>query len=95
MFAQINLEISSHYWRFETGWLDALRAQKGLGHQDATIASVRTCQNRFVGASEVMAKYFAKHREEIAAEPEWVESHEPRSASGELEVTKQIAARRD
>lgn len=87
-FAQINLEISSHHWRFETGWLDALRAHRGLAYQDATIDSVRTCQKRFVSVSEVMAKYFAKHRDAMATKPEWIECSEPRSAHGDgaLEV---------
>ncbi len=76
MFAQINLEISSHHWKFETGWLDALSAFRGLSYQDATISSVRICQNRFVSVSKVMANYFAKFRDEMAIQPKWKECSE-------------------
>lgn len=75
-FAQINLEIASHHWRFETGWLDALRNHKGLAHKDATINSVRVCQDRFVNVSEVMAKYFARHKDEMPDTPQWIEHSE-------------------
>jgi nucleoside-diphosphate-sugar epimerase len=71
-FAQVNLEIASHHWQFETAWLDLLRA-KGLRFVDATTASVRICQERFVQSSEQINKYLNKFADQLAARPEVVE----------------------
>lgn len=65
-FAQVNLEIASHHWRFETGWLQQLR-EHGLRFVDTTADSVRVCQDRFVRSSDQMHKYIAQHGHRFAA----------------------------
>jgi len=71
-FAQVNLEIATHHWQFETDWLDLLRG-KGLDFADATVDSVRVCQDRFVRSSELIGKYLAKHAADLASHPQVVE----------------------
>lgn len=71
-FAQVNLEIAAHRWQFETTWLALLRAQ-GLDFADATVETVRVCQDRFVRCSEPMRKYLLEHGERLAALPRVVE----------------------
>lgn len=71
-FAQVNLEIASHHWQFETQWLDLLKAA-GLQFADATVDSVRICQNRFVQSSEQVGKYLAAHGPELATHPKVIE----------------------
>lgn len=71
-FAQVNLEIASHHWKFETMWLELLRG-KGLAFVDATTISVRVCQDRFVASSEQIGKYLDKHAADLAPQPEFVE----------------------
>ena len=71
-FAQVNLEIASHHWQFETTWLELLQT-KGLSFVDATVESVRVCQYRFVTSSELIGKYLTKHAAELASHPQVVE----------------------
>ncbi len=71
-FAQVNLEIATHHWQFETGWLDLLR-RKGLGFVDATVDSVRVCQDRFVRSSKLIGNYLVKHAADLASHPHVVE----------------------
>lgn len=71
-FARVNLEIASHHWQFDTNWLDLLRS-KGLHFVDATTASVRICQDRFVASSELIGKFLVRHAAELAAQPRIVE----------------------
>lgn len=55
-FAQVNLEIGAHSWRFERGWLEAL-GEHGLVFNDATKESVARCQAKFVSSSEKLSRY--------------------------------------
>lgn len=71
-FAQVNLEIASHHWDFETTWLELLR-EKGLVFADATVASVRSCQDRFVRSSDLITKYHAKFAAEMSSSPRIVQ----------------------
>lgn len=71
-FAQVNLEIASHHWQFETTWLELLRG-KGFDFVDATTRTVRVCQDRFVASSELIGKYLNKHAAEMAPQPQVVE----------------------
>jgi nucleoside-diphosphate-sugar epimerase len=67
-FAQVNLQIASHQWRFETTWLELLSG-KGLRFVDATTETVRICQDRFVATSELIGKYLIQHAAELATHP--------------------------
>ncbi|HET6317174.1 MAG TPA: SDR family oxidoreductase [Chloroflexota bacterium] len=73
IFAHINLEIASHRWAFETGWLDLLR-RGGLPFASATIASVARCQRRFVESSVVLARYAAAFADRLTVRPRVVEA---------------------
>lgn len=46
-FARLNLAIAAHRWRFDTGWLALLR-ERGLVMVEATLDSVRRCQQAHV-----------------------------------------------
>lgn len=59
-FAQINLEIASHYWQFERGWLNALRS-KGLHFKDTTLDSVSRCLKTFIRNSFALRNYQEKY----------------------------------
>jgi nucleoside-diphosphate-sugar epimerase len=83
-FAQVNLQIASHRWQFETRWLELLRG-KGLSFVDATIDSVRVCQDRFVASSELIGSYLTRHAAELAPHPQVVEVA-PARAMVELEM---------
>lgn len=83
-FAQVNLEIASHHWQFETTWLELLRS-KGLNFVNATTESVRVCQDRFVSSSELIGKYLSKHAADLAPHPHVVEVA-ANQAADELEV---------
>lgn len=71
-FARVNLEIASHHWQFHTGWLAQLRS-KGLQFHDATVASVRVCQDRFVASSPQVRSYLERFAAELADSPSYVE----------------------
>lgn len=71
-FAQVNLEIAAHRWQFDTGWLSLLRA-RGLRFIDATVETVRICQDRFVSSSELLDRYLKRHGAELAARPRFVD----------------------
>ncbi len=77
-FAQVNLEIASHHWQFEATWLELLGA-KGLRFVDATVETVRVCQDRFVRSSEQMRKYMLNHGDRLAALPKYIEVEPARS----------------
>jgi nucleoside-diphosphate-sugar epimerase len=71
-FTAVNSEISAHAWRFENSALRTLRAL-GLQFADATLETVLTCQDRFVGASPRIQAYLAKNVDAFAAHPATVE----------------------
>jgi nucleoside-diphosphate-sugar epimerase len=77
-FAQVNLEMASHPWQFETTWLELLRA-KGLQFADATVETVRVCLDRFVRSSDPMRNYLLNHGERLAARPRFIEVEPARS----------------
>ncbi|HEY2928689.1 SDR family oxidoreductase [Piscinibacter sp.] len=77
-FAQVNLEIASHQWTFEATWLELLR-MKGLRFDDATVETVRVCQDRFVRSSEQMRKYMLNHGDRLATLPKFIEVEPARS----------------
>ena len=77
-FAQVNLEIASHHWQFEATWLELLGV-KGLRFVDATVETVRVCQDRFVRSSEQMRKYMLNHGDRLAALPKYIEVEPARS----------------
>lgn len=76
--AQIHLEIASHHWQFEATWLELLRA-KGLRFADATVETVRVCQDRFVRSSDQMRKYLLNHGDRLAGRPRFIEVAPARS----------------
>jgi len=55
-FTAVNTEISCHSWNFESTNLDILRAA-GLTFADATLDTVRLCQDRFVAQSSRLTAY--------------------------------------
>jgi nucleoside-diphosphate-sugar epimerase len=65
IFGHVDLEIASHRWAFETGWLDLLR-RRGLPFADTTHGSVALCQRRFVESSAVLARYAAAFADRLA-----------------------------
>jgi nucleoside-diphosphate-sugar epimerase len=71
-FTAVNSEISSHAWRFENTALRKLRSL-GLHFADATLASVLTCQNRFVEKSPRIQAYLIKNKDLFAAHPGTIE----------------------
>jgi nucleoside-diphosphate-sugar epimerase len=78
IFAETNLEIAAHSWRFKTGWLDAL-CSAGLEYINATIDTVQVCQDRFVRSSEAMQKYLNEHSHLMPTRSEvtYVDTDEP------------------
>ncbi len=90
-FAKVNLQIALHRWRFETGWLDALRAQR-MQFFDATAASVRTCQDRFVSRSPAMQRYLSEHAAELAVRTRVVDVA---AATAAADVAKLLPATAD
>ncbi len=68
-FTAVNSEISAHAWRFDNTALRMLRAL-GLQFADATLATVLTCQNRFVADSPRIQAYLTKNAELFAAHPD-------------------------
>ena len=65
-FANVNLEIGSHPWRFSRNWLRELEA-KGVKFQDVTIDSVERCQARFISHSSLIPRYRERFANELAA----------------------------
>jgi nucleoside-diphosphate-sugar epimerase len=78
-FAGANIEISTHYWRFETRVLDGLRAS-GLAFDDATVSSVELCQRRFMANSDRIQEFIARHRDKLDHQPRIVENYAATSA---------------
>jgi nucleoside-diphosphate-sugar epimerase len=64
-FAAVNNNIATHPWKFETTNLDKLRAN-GLQFNDATINTVRVCQDAFIGKSTRIAAYLRGHEQWLA-----------------------------
>ncbi|MFQ5556156.1 MAG: SDR family oxidoreductase [Acidimicrobiales bacterium] len=54
--AAVNIEISSHPWRFDTATLDGLVAD-GLDFTDATLETVERCQEAYFAGSERLNRY--------------------------------------
>ncbi len=72
-FAAANIAISTHPWRFQTRRIDALRLE-GLEFRDATVGSVRICQQRFVADSPRIQQFLAEHSERKGQRPRVFES---------------------
>lgn len=70
-FAQVNLEIGAHPWRFDNTWLTTLEAH-GLKFSNATLATTERCLRRFVATSDVMTAYLERFRDELAEEIEYI-----------------------
>ncbi len=66
-FAQVNLEIGSHHWCFERGWMNALEAAGHLSFNHATVDTVQRCQDRFVAASNTLEQFRLRHAARLAA----------------------------
>ena len=60
-FASVNVDIAAHPWHFETTTLDALRAH-GLRFADATVETLRICQDRFIAESLRVRAFMEKNR---------------------------------
>jgi len=58
-FTSVNMDIAAHQWRFQTTALDSLRA-RGLEFGDATLDTVRICQDRFIAQSPRIQAFMAK-----------------------------------
>jgi nucleoside-diphosphate-sugar epimerase len=86
-FAQVNLEIASHRWTFETTWLELLREQRGLSYVDASIESVRVCQERFVSVSAKITRYLERHRKDMPVATEIIEGSARAAYQDELHVS--------
>lgn len=80
-FAKVNLDIAAHHWAFDTGWLDLLRANKGLHFADATPDSVQRCQDRFVAGSPVIGRYLEDNAAPLARRTVTVYAADVASAS--------------
>ena len=68
-FAQTNLEIGAYPWRFERSWLARLQ-ERGLVFVDTSMETLLVCQNRFVGASELIGRYRERFADQL---PEQIE----------------------
>lgn len=64
-FAAANIEISTHYWRFETTALEGLRSG-GLDFADAGLESVARCQAEFMRSSPRIEQFLAEHADKRA-----------------------------
>lgn len=64
-FAEINIQIASHHWQFENGWIELLKT-RGMPFVDASKETLHGCLKRFVNVSEVMQKYLSKHGEMLS-----------------------------
>jgi nucleoside-diphosphate-sugar epimerase len=85
-FAQINLEIASHPWSFNTHWLEQLRPHMP-GFIDTHRASVQRCQDRFVASSDIVTRFLQNHAPQPTCQTQIIDLHAqhadatPRSAS--------------
>ena len=70
-FTAINNEIASVRWKFARARLDALRAG-GLAFTDASLATVRVAQTRFVADSPKLQAFIARYREQGTTTPRFV-----------------------
>ena len=68
MFASVNVEISAHRWEFSCGHLEQLRAE-GLEFCDASLPTLRRCQQRFVHSSTRMQGFLEEHAERFSDTP--------------------------
>ena len=68
-FTAVNLDISSHRWRFETPTLERLR-ENGHSVPDATIETVGVCMRRFMDDSTKIQTFLEKYREERSVRPQ-------------------------
>ncbi|MFN7693179.1 MAG: SDR family oxidoreductase [Burkholderiales bacterium] len=69
-FAQTNLQIGAYGWRFETRWLEALRAQ-GCAVPATSLASIHICQQRFVTASPALQRYLQTFKDQLAPQVQY------------------------
>ncbi len=60
-FTAINTNIASHTWDFETTTLSALR-NKGLDFTDATLDTIKICQDTFARNSKPIQNFLARHQ---------------------------------
>ena len=72
-FTAVNSEIAKHPWQFDNTMLNRLRAN-GLVFKDATIDTVRICQQRFFNQSPRLQAFLAKSEEQLEAS---LQSSEP------------------
>ena len=64
--AAVNIEISSHAWRFDTSTLDGLIAG-GASFADATLESVERCQRAYFDRSDRLLRYRERFAESFPA----------------------------
>ena len=79
-FTAINNEIAAVRWNFARARLDALRAG-GLAFTDASLATVRIAQARFVADSPKLQAFIARYREEGTTTPRFVVHDGPAPAA--------------
>ena len=72
-FTGVNNDIAAYPWQFKTDALDKLRAN-GLEFNDATLDTVRICQNRFIAHSDRIQTFVEKCELELA---ESEQAHKP------------------
>ena len=70
-FTAINNEIASVRWKFARARLDGLRAD-GLAITDASLATVRIAQSRFVADSPKLQAFTARYREQGTRSPRFI-----------------------
>lgn len=63
-FASINLQIGAHHWQFSDNTLNQMR-KNGLAFTDATLDSLKICQDRFVNASDPVQKFLSNYQSEF------------------------------
>jgi hypothetical protein len=64
-FTGVNNDIASYPWQFETTALNNLRS-RGLQFRDATIETIRICQDRFVDKSDRIKTFLTKSDEHLS-----------------------------
>jgi len=76
-----NLEIATHNWRFESRYLDSLRAG-GLHFPDATLNTIARCQHRYVASSDKIQKHLKQIPPRL--DPPWFREFAPNIAALEV-----------
>jgi hypothetical protein len=68
----VNLDISSHDWKFAHGTLDDLR-RSGLHFADVTHDTIAVCQDRYIADSPRVRQFMQRYAAERSVTPETVE----------------------